>query len=275
MFTSVYPACGAEFELGRRALNKEEIAKLITLEQVVEFVEILFDYQLPEGILYETLNEKKLIKAYRYFYKGVRMWLEHLVLRKRLDIEAITTNWQYFQPHAQIDAAHLELITGVQPRSFLADCFDSPLHMWGSFMVNECKQTISESGLLDGVPVIRGKAEIVSYNLERLKLFDEREFTFIPPANHRVSKITLLWHKSPRDYLNALASDIAEKDPDFDQEYWIPYQKAISRWERKLRDCNKLQAGHLLPNGELFITGKGQKIPKQFKDIKGFGCNSR
>lgn len=242
----------------------------LTMEQVVTSIEFCFDHHLPKGVLFETPQEKTIIKTYRYFYKGLSVWLDHLVLRERLNPEAIFTSWQYFQPHAQIYAAYLDLLTGVHPRSFLSEHFESPLQAWASLVYLQSKELVSNSGLL-GLPVICGKSELSSNNLERLERLDDREITLVPPVGHEAKRTTRLWHESPEDYLSVLASDIAEQDPNFDEEYWIPYRKALRRWERKIRDCKKLQTGCLLPSGELFVTGKGQKIPKQIKETKGFG----
>lgn len=242
----------------------------LTIEQVVKSVEFFPDYHLPRGVLFETTNEKQIIKTYRYYYKGLRVWFDHLVLKQSLAPEAILTDWKYYQPHAQIYAAYLNLATGVHPRSFLAEHFESPLQAWVSLVYLQCNQALSNSGLL-GLPVIQSKVESTSHNLERLKQFDERMITSIPPANHTAIKSTVFWHESPEDYLTILASDIAKQDPDFDTDYWVPYRKELRRWERAVRDCNKLQSIHLLPNGKLFITGKGKTIPKQFRETKGFG----
>lgn len=247
-------------------MNKKEIARLITLEQVVEFVEVLFDYQLPKGILFETPAEKKLIKTYRYFYKGLRVWLEHLVLKKRLEPEATFTNWKYYQPHAEIYDAYLVLAAGVHSRSFIYDFFDEPFHVWGSLMVHQCRQVINTSGLLGGNPIIHSKSEIFSHNLARTKQFDDGGITTIPPAENW-SKSTLYWSESPVDHLTAVASDLAKNDLDFDEQHWIPYRRRVNFWRRKLKDCKHIQAGYILPNGDLFVTGKGKKIPKH---LKGF-----
>ena len=246
-------------------MNREEIARFITLEQVVEFVEVLFDYQLPKDILFETPAEKKLIKTYRYFYKGLRVWLEHLVLKKRLAPEAIFTDWKYYQPHAEIYDAHLVLIAGIHPRSSVYDHFDQPYHVWGSLMVHQCRQLISTSGLLGGNPVVHGKSETVSHNLARTKQFDNSEITMTPPVEGLWTKSTLYWSESPVDYLVAVASNLAQNDRDFDEQHWIPYRRRVNLWRRKIRDCKSIQAAYILPSGELFVTEKGKKAPKHHR----------
>lgn len=244
----------------------------LTVGELISLIKFFPDCHLPKDILFESYNEKKLIKTYKNFYKGLSVWLEHLAAKKRLSLELVSTNWRYFEPHAQIHNAQLNLATGVHSRSILYDYFESPVHVWGSLIYIECKDILNSSGLF-GKPLIDGKVETIAHNLERHRRFDERKITAIPLLNHHEAgkSSTYSWDESPQDYLTVLASDIAQQDPDFDRDYWVSYKKTVSKWERKIRDCEWLQAGYLLPNGDLFITEKGKTIPKQFKSQKGFG----
>lgn len=242
----------------------------VSLEAVVSFVEVLFDQQLPKGVLFDEPGERRLIRQHQYFYKGLRMWFDHLILKQRLAPEAYLTDWKYYQPHAQIHAAQLELMTGVHDCSpVAASYFDSPVHMWGSMLVHQCQQTIRVSGLLGGNPIVCGKAELIGHNLARTVLYDNRDLTAIKSAETEGKPFTrLYWHENPEDYLTVTASDIARLDPDFDAQYWIPYRKSVNMWQRKMRDCKRLQAGYVLPNGELFQTQKGRKTPKKSKGFQ-------
>ncbi len=244
----------------------------LTVGELVSLIRSFPDCHLPKDILFETANEKKLIKTYKYFYKGLSLWLENLAAKKRLSFELVSTNWRYFEPHAQIHNAQLDLATGVHSRSILYDYFESPVQVWGSLIYIQCKDILNGSGLF-GKLLIEGKVETIAHNLERLSQFDARNITAIPLLNHHEAgkSSTYSWDESPQDYLTVLASDIAQQDPDFDRDYWVPYKKTVSKWERKIKDCKWLQAGYLLPNGDLFVTARGRKIPKEFKSPKGFG----
>lgn len=246
----------------------EKATPSITLEEVVGFMENLFDEQLPKGILFESPSEQKLIKTYRHFYKGMRVWLDHLILKQQLHRDAILTDWRFYQPHAEISAAYLDLATGVHPRSLLAGShFDSPLHMWGSLMVHDCQQAIALSGLM-GRPLVYSKSKVVNQNLAVTKKFDTRELTANAPHFAGCHTSIHHWHEEPVLFLTALAADIASKDLDFDEQYWMPYRDRVNLWRRKVRDCKHLQGVYLLPGGDLFVTAKGRKVPAQFK---GFG----
>jgi len=244
----------------------------LDLASVVKFVEFFPDYLLPQNIAFEMPNERKLIKAYRYYYKGIKIWLEHLVLKERLNPEATDTDWKYFQPHAQIKAALLDLATGVHACSWIGDdhdYFESPLIMWGNLLAIQAREALFESLGLTGIPALQGKVEFAEHNLLLLKKFDETEpgrgLLQVCPIEQQPSNSTLDWNCDAETYLISLASDIAKNDSDFDKAYWIPFRSSYSLWTRKIRDCEQLHTACLLPNGDLFMTQKGQKLPKQLR----------
>lgn len=246
----------------------------LDLASVVKLVEFFPDYLLPQDIAFEMPNERRLIKNYRYYYKGMRVWLEHLVLKERLNPEATDTNWKYLQPHAQINAAFLDLATGVHAHSWIGDpdyfdYFESPLIMWGNFLAVRAREALFESLGLTGIPALQGKVEFAEHNLLLLTKFDETEsgrgLLQVCPIEQQPSDSTLDWNCDAETYLISLASDIAKNDSDFDGTYWIPFRKSYSLWTRKIRDCNQLHAACLLPNGDLFVTQKRQKLPKQLR----------
>lgn len=243
----------------------------LDLKEIVKLVEFFPDYLLPQGIAFEMPNERKLIKAYRYYYKGIRVWLEHLVLKERLKPEAIDTDWKYFQPHAQINAALLDLATGVHARSWISDpdYFESPAILWGNLLGIRVREALFESLGLTGVPALQGKVEFAEHNQLLLTEFDKTEsgrgLLQVCPIEQQPSNSTLDWNCDAETYLISLASDIAKNDSNFDEAYWIPFRKSYSFWTRKIRNCEHLHTAYLLPNGDLFVTQKGQKLPKQLK----------
>ena len=242
----------------------------LTIEKLVSLISSFPDYHLPQDVLFETANEKKLIKDNRDYYQGVSVWLEKLAAEKPLSPDAKSTNYKYFEPCAEILAAQLKLLEGVHPRSVLSDYFESDFHAWGSFIHSHCRNQLNKSGLLD-YPLGHGKTESSNNNSELLQEHDEREITLIPSDNHQTNKPHYSWYESPEDCLTDLASAIAQQDPKFDKGCWVPYRKKVSQHDRNIKNCRELQSEYLLPNGDVFMTGKRKKIPKQFKSTKGFG----
>lgn len=242
----------------------------LTLGKIVSLISSFPDYHLPQDILFETADEKKLIKDNRDYYQGVSVWLEKLAAEKPLSPDAESTNYKYFKPCAEIFAAQLDLITVVHPRSVLSDYFESDFHAWGSFIHSHCRNQLNKSGLL-GYPHGHGKTEGNNNNSKLLQEHDEREITLIPSDNNQSIKPHYSWYESPEQCLTDLASTIARQDPAFDRDCWVPYKKAVRRCDRKIKRCEELQLAFLSPDGNLYTTEKGKKVPKSFKSPKGFG----
>ena len=242
----------------------------LTLKELAFLIRLFPDCHLPQDVLFETAGEKKIINTYRHAYKGISVCFEYLAEEKELSPDVFRANYNYYQPYAELFAAQLKLLEGVHPRSVLSDYFESPLYAWGSFIYSHCRNQLNNSGLL-GKPLIYGKTKAINNNSKRLRRYDKREITAIPSDNHQTNKPHYSWYESPEDCLTDLASAIAQQDPKFDKGCWVPYRKKVSQHDRNIKNCRELQSEYLLPNGDVFMTGKRKKIPKQFKSTKGFG----
>lgn len=247
----------------------------LNLEAAVKSVKYLPNLLLPKDVAFEMLGEKEIVRTYEYFYQGLELWLEHLVLHKTLAPEAIFTNWKHFQAHAELDTALLQLATGLHPRiPWLQENFtgeDGPTMLWFYAMSIKCRNTFIESGLL-GKPSLSGKVEFQLHNLVLLDRLNEHSIHVYLPDKEVDTRITdrIQFTDCPETYLAMLASDLTRHDNDFAEGYWQPYERTKRRCTRKIRSNPKLQGGILLPNGELFRTGQDKKIPPSFRK-KGFG----
>ena len=259
------------------SITNKEILKVtepewnnVTLEELVFLIRLFPDCHLPEGISFETVSEKEIIRIYRERYEGISIWLEHLAAKKPLSPDAESTNYKYFEPYARLYAAQLDLVEKVHPRSILSDLFESPLDAWGFLIYFQCRNQLNDSGLL-GKLLDERKVETCNQELELLRRCNEREITLIPSDNHQANKHPISLYESPKQFLTVLASDIAQQDPDFYWHCWVPYREKVSKWQRKIKDCKELQLVFLSPNGNLDMTGKGKKAPKLSNSHKGFG----
>ena len=217
-----------------------------------------------KDIVPATPGEKKLIVAFKNFYRAKAAWLEHLVLKKSLTPEAITTDWKYYKPHAQTSAILLRLAEGVQLQSWLGEYFDSHEYLWAVTVVSQCNKALSYSGLVDK-PQICGKKDWAEENLELLKNCEpqQKRFVLTCPVSRKNAESTLDWNYDTKTILIGAASDCARLNPNFDQEYWLPFKKDYSRWTYEIRNCKQLQGGCLLPNGELLVTDR--RLPVEYK----------
>ena len=255
------------------------------IKVAVKTIGILPSLLLSPSIKYSE-NETKLIKSYEFFFQGLEVWLENLSLKQSLNPAAVETNWKHFQGYAAMDAALLDLISGLHPRvASLQEAFsgkEAPSAIWLMALYINTANTLKESGLILeqdsdkrnflGKPFLVGKNDIYLDNIAVLNKSDEQ----IQGTSEKIveKKLTPRIYEAKDcliSYLQKVAVHEAIRDSDFDSQYWKPYYKTISYWTRKIRDNKVLQAACLLPNGDLFVTGSGKKIPKSIKPTRGFG----
>lgn len=240
---------------------------------------------LPKDMKY-TKNELELVKAYEFFFQGQEVWLRNLVLKQALNPAAIETDWKHFQGHAAINAALLDLISGLHPRVpvFQEACpeKEAPSIIWLTAIALDTADALKSSGLmLDpdvgddflGYSTLLGKSEYCKFSQALLESCDESIRSNDPnkPSKKGKSQTVYNWKDDPITYLCKVATRQAMWNKDFDEQYWQPYSKTRRYWIRKIRDNKILQAACLLPNGDIFITGQGKKIPKSVKPSLGFG----
>jgi len=257
----------------------------IDIKAAVKKIGILPSLLLSTSIEYSP-NETKLIKSYEFFFQGLEVWLQNLSLKQALNPAAVQTNWKYFQGHAAMDAALLDLISGLHSRvPFLQEAFpekEAPSVIWLMALYIDTANVLKESGLiLDqdigkrnflGKPILVGKNDIYLGNVTLLNKSDEQiQGLSKAIVENKQTQKGDDWKDCLVTYLCKVATSQAISDPGFDEQYWQPYFRTIRSWTRKIRDNKILQAGCLLPNGDLFVTGLGKKIPKSIKQNHEFG----
>ncbi len=250
----------------------------LSIDTAVRSISKLPELLIPKGVYFETPGEKQIINESKYFYRGLEEWLKHFILHKALTPEAIITDWKHFQGHAVLDSSLLTLITGLYPRHPLLQeaCQgdDAPVVIWFYAMAINCEIALTNAGIL-GKPSLTGKVDYQKNNFALLERYNEHTIRLQPPKENPNALPTdeIDFKESPITALIALASKLASQDEGFDKDYWQPYYSTEKRWTRKIRENKHLQAGCLLPSGELFVTGENKKIlPSVRSSIsKGFG----
>lgn len=213
-----------------------------------------------------------IISAHRRLYVAVAVWLDHLTLKNELQEKAIS-EYALYQPFAEIEHAFLELATGIHPRCTSHNA-PSPAVLWEQIRGIECQNTLFGTGPLTGASLPpKGKVAIAQNRLGHLKACDEditeKTLQWAEPEEKPQEGYRFLeWEQNPKFFLMQVAVMIASSDPVFDSAYWKPFKRAYSFWNRKIRECEHIQSVGLLPDGSVFIAGKGKKIPKK---TKGFG----
>lgn len=135
-------------------------------------------------------------------------------------------------------------------------------HWWYSIECQLLDNALRQSFI--DPPRIYGKSEEVKF----LSEFNRRSNWYSKSCS--VDK--LVWSQegrtiqtSPNDaWLSYVLKHLPDKDIPLRQLY-EKYTKANTRLTNHLKNCDEIQAIYILPNGEIFQTGKHKKVPKEYK----------
>lgn len=209
--------------------------------------------QLP--IMLETAEEQAFVDLHRARWQAMSLWLRHLLLGEALVEEAYTTKALYLQPRAELMAAEFKLAVGVHSRSAhpVIRNFESPSDLWFGCQIQLSYGMLQHSGLLEP-PKIKGKAE----KLKGTRRFvDQLEtYKFADWEEERATS------QSAQLILVIEAQDIAEVDASFDLIYYKPYLRQFKRCVNAEKNNKQLQDVYRLPDGQLYQTTKGGRLPK-------------
>jgi len=251
-------------------IDLESRIKAINLESAVEATGRLPDMLIPTGISFDNKAEREIIRKSKFFYKGIREWLRHFVLKESRNPEVLISHWKYYKPHAMLSSSLLNLITGLYPHCPELQNNDfgenAPILLWLLSERYDCEIVLKRSGIL-GKSQLTGVVELQDVNFQFLEGLNQNTITRKEPneGQENIANALLDFEEAPEAYLAVLAAELASQDSDFDKDYWQPYERCQKRWIRKIRDCKYLQAGCLLETGELFLTGERKKIPNSVK----------
>lgn len=224
----------------------------------VDFMLANYVYQLaklPEHppILLTTSNEKQIFQGAKFRYKALSLWLRHLLLGEALADLAIDTDMKHYQPIAEFVAAQFTLAVGVHPRSANPAIreFDSPASLWFASQWIMSEQCLEDSGLT-GTPRLEGKREGLIDSRKAIKNLEDLRIPYRQGTDLNFLTGILLVE----------AHELAEAYPDFESDYFKPFMRVMKRTTKKIERSKHLQSVCLLPNGQLFWTGKDSKLPK-------------
>lgn len=248
------------------------------VDKIAQLPKILISGEAREIIKFNQKVQESISKAvdsFDFYFRSKSLWLRHLVLKEGLAHEAINSERQYFQPHAELSNNLLELIKGLHPRStFLQQEAFVPeeeiIAWWLICETLKAKEAFSTSGIL-GESTIFGKIEFLDNNSAVVATLDESISEGIVQLYQDCSTSSeqpttvLDFNKDPEGYIANLAAQKAIEDSSFETQYWKPYKKQRRKWDRAIYDCSYLQSGCILPDGKLFVTGHRRKLPKSVR----------
>ena len=237
-----------------------QLPKILISKEARELIEL--NRKVQEGI-------SRVVDSFDFYYESKSLWLRHLVLKEGLPSEAINSDRQYFQPHAELSNNLLELIKGLHPRgNFLQQGVFLPqeeiVSWWLICEIIKAKDAFTTSGIL-GRSSIFGKREFrdensgLTNNLERGIIESSTILTEVQSSSNKNN--TIDFQQDPEGYIAHFAAQEASRNPGFDTQFWKPYVKKRRYWDRKIYECKNLQIACILPDGKLFTTGNKRKLP--------------
>jgi hypothetical protein len=218
---------------------------------LAQYVYQIAELPLLPPVLFESSEEKLLIKEETNFYKALSLWLRNILLAEDLSPEAYQDEGKYYQPHAELWAARLALVIAVHRSTSNPGIksYSSPAALWFDWILALARQELEVKGLT-GLPSIPLKGEQYSQILEFCSLLEKRAL-----KRKDFDEINLL-SKLIYSEAQALAGNTR-----FRVRYVAPFIKVWRRTSKEIKHCKSLQGVCLRPNGEIFYTGKSRKLP--------------
>jgi hypothetical protein len=210
--------------------------------------------ELPKlpPILFESEEEKTLVKKETDFYKALSLWLRNMVLGETLSPEAYQGIGRYYQPYAELWKARLDLVIAVhRSASDLAiKNYSSPAALWYDWLLQQAQKTIEQNGLAgEAVPVSkRGHHNEVSEfcSLLTKQALQPEDLLDLTPLARCVY---------------AEAQVLAKNDFRFRNQSLRPFIRVWRNTAKEIKHCKYLQGFYLHPDVSVFMTGKNHKLP--------------
>lgn len=258
--------------------------------ELPHFIDAIGEFPvIPEGLEYPTGDAAYEFISYRKSAnKDVVKWLRSYLLKGLPIPEVLSkiTRWEqsgwlpsqspsqglmslmyrYLAAFESIQTLSLAKETYFKS-SVLSSLFPTPFALWACIECSQERLSLRMHGITSN-PVILGKTDylentalaIHAYRNFEVKAADEETPAWICEVH---------WSENLRTLLFTEAQKIAQKDEDFNKQYYTPYWRACRRNNNLLKRCDRMQSLYRLPDGSPFITRKYNQIPEEQKP-KGF-----
>jgi hypothetical protein len=209
---------------------------------------------LKPSIIFETDAQREVWQMWRVKFEGASIWLKTKILGERLPSGDFWITAQHCLPFADYLEATFRLCVGVylESKNSQIKGFSSPAAFWYRCCVILSQRHLEVSGLT-GTPHIIGKRELRERQSQFLTHLQSHKLQF---------GITPTIEDYPEELLLIEAQELAKAKPGFDEDYLLPYVRAMRRVNKKIDRSKYLQYFHILPNGTLFTTGKDVRVPE-------------
>jgi hypothetical protein len=271
----------SEQEQKRLAISKQ----LLGIPTLLDFINSLEQLPLIQ-ILPENDIETAFIENQKLAYKEVASWLrKNLFKISSLPWSIQTTGVN--EAYAAMSAVRLTLAKETYDWCpDLKTLFPSAEALWICCEFSISKFNCRENGLT-GKPIIRSKSEVIGcmskvinnfYNCDDLEIddvmqFANQQFIDVDFSEHIIDLLILYAEELCKEEAlfksKELLYGISSKDlHDRYRKIYEIYWKNIRGYADDIKNNSSYQISYLKPNGQVFTTQKGAKIPRSYKPPK-------
>ena len=229
------------------------------------FIPVNSEKEILQNINKEYREEAKWIAHYLFIDRGIPKDIDEGLseAKAKISIKQIDICYQLSQ--------HSKICKDTFPI-----CEFNHLWLWVSFKLSSCLEDLRNKGIPDGKPRIVGKTDKARYQTQSISKYSpSREIITYQRKEPSGSKKQRLKFKTvtPEEFdfqhnfhhfIHTCAYRLAEQNSEFSSNYWEPYLQSLASFNNLVGQNPNIQSSYLMPDGEIFTTGKRKKIPKGF-----------
>lgn len=205
-------------------------------------------------------NRMQRLKDIREESKALSLLLKLLILGEKMPDDMPHDVW-FKYGIAQMSKARFNLAAETYIRSRVLQTLFQPgaAVLWACCECSDARWKLENSGVI-GNPTIPGKTDYLSHQTQGIKKYSSYQM------KETAEKHNLDWTQYLPNLLYQEAQKIVKNDDRyFDNHHYSPFWRIWRRFNNAVIRRDDMQSVHVLPDGQPFVTGSHNKIPKDFQ----------
>lgn len=213
--------------------------------EITEVLDISRSIQLTDG-------QKSVFFKMQRFNRGLRYWLNDLLLPDNVPKDEFEEEFYYSRPLANYLYAFRTLCFQLQPKH--PQLILNADKLWFYAAKEKVQRSISNTGLLGNSSVVT-KAEHINGMRDIVKSLQNLEAWFVGDVS--------AW-----ETILLVAQETCWNSPTFEDEAFQPFLKKTLKYVEQIQQSDLFQIPYLTPDGEEYVTGKRVKVPKSLQPFR-------
>jgi hypothetical protein len=253
-----------------------EISMQDALDFICDMPDVLlrnyYDWFIPVN------SEKEILQNINQEYREEAKWIAHYLFIDRgipKDIDEGLSEAKARISIKQIDICYQLSQHSKTCKETFPICEFNHLWLWIFFKLSSCREDLRNKGILDTNPTIVSKTNKGKYQTQSISKYALSDKTRVhqrkEPRNTKprlefqtVTPEEFDFQHNFHHFINTCAYRLARKNKEFRFNYWEPYLQSLASFNNLVGQNPNIQSSYLMPDGEIFTTGKRKKIPKGF-----------